>query len=89
MHLLSVGFSGLTLVFAVCVMAAMAESGRLAYRGGRMRGGAEPVSARHADQTSRGAWHRDRQCCYEGSRCDGPRERAESSRDGITKQLNP
>jgi hypothetical protein len=32
MHLLSVGFSGLTLVFAVCVMAAMAESGRLAYR---------------------------------------------------------
>ncbi len=32
MHLLSVGLSGLTLVFAVCVMAAMAESGRLAYR---------------------------------------------------------
>ncbi len=32
MHLLSIGLSGLTLVFAVCVMAAMAESGRLAYR---------------------------------------------------------
>ena len=32
MHMLSVGLSGLTLVFGACVMAAMAESGRLAYR---------------------------------------------------------
>jgi glycosyltransferase involved in cell wall biosynthesis len=30
--ILAVGLSGLTLVFGVCVMAAMAESGRLAYR---------------------------------------------------------
>jgi glycosyltransferase involved in cell wall biosynthesis len=30
--ILAVGLSGLTMVFAVCVMAAMAESGRLAYR---------------------------------------------------------
>ena len=30
--ILAVGLSGLTLVFGACVMAAMAESGRLAYR---------------------------------------------------------
>ena len=30
--MLAVGLSGLTLVFGACVMAAMAESGRLAYR---------------------------------------------------------
>ena len=84
----SVGLSGLTLVFAVCVMAAMAESGRLAYRAveecaaelnlfplGTLIKPRYVLGTATANAISEIGWR------------DGPGERPESSRNRIAQQL--